>query len=447
MLGQKKAEELAKRALSLSQAEQTEVLIRTDDTALTRFANNVIHQNVSGSEARVTFRAVVGRQVGAASTNDLRDNGLKKAAERALTNARRQPEDPDFPGLPEPQPIVAVKVFDESTAALSPEARAIAVGVVCTLARERKLNAFGAFRTMTFELAVENSQGLFAYHAGTQADLQTVVMGEDGSGRAQASGWKADEIDAESVGQEAVEKAARAQNPRKVEPGAYTVVIDHYVTHDLLAMLNLHGMSAQAVQEGRSWMNDRLGQTVMSPLVSIWDDGLDPAGAPLPFDYEGAPRQRVQIVEKGVVCGPVYDRYTARREGRQTTGHKIPHDFPFFTGPLALNLFMAGGNSSVEDMIRSTEDGLYITRFWYTRVVHPRDCVVTGMTRDGTFRIERGEVTYPVKNLRFTQSYVRALANVQAVGKETPLLLDEMPGGVRAPALQIEGFHFTGSTV
>ncbi|HLE16595.1 MAG TPA: metallopeptidase TldD-related protein, partial [Anaerolineales bacterium] len=193
------------------------------------------------------------------------------------------------------------------------------------------------------------------------------------------------------------------------------------------------------------------GQQAMSALVSIWDDGLDPDGLPLPFDYEGTPKRRLEIVSQGVVQGPVYDRCTARRAGVDSTGHALPPNVPNFmrgAGPLAQNLFLGNGGSSLEEMIRSTERGLYITRFWYTRLVHPRDCVVTGMTRDGVFLIENGELAYPVKNLRFTQSYVQALAEVQAAGRETRLFKTEYGGrSIRVPALKIGDFNFTGMTV
>jgi PmbA protein len=205
------------------------------------------------------------------------------------------------------------------------------------------------------------------------------------------------------------------------------------------------------VLEGRSWMNGHQGEQAMNPLVSIWDDGLDPGGLPLPFDYEGVPKRRVEIVSQGVVQGPVFDRRTASRAGTQTTGHALSPDVPNFmrgAGPIAQNLFLSSGKSSLEEMIASTPRGLYITRFWYTRLVHPRDCVVTGMTRDGVFWIENGEIAYPVKNLRFTQSYVQALAEVEAVGRETRLLKTEYGSrAIRVPALKIGGFNFTGMTV
>jgi predicted Zn-dependent protease len=276
-------------------------------------------------------------------------------------------------------------------------------------------------------------------------------MGEDASGRAHASGWRLRDIPVDALGREAVQKAARGREPQDIEPGVYPVVLDPYVTQDLLSMLNLYGMGALSVLEGRSWMNERIGERAMSPLVSIWDDGLDLYGVPQPFDYEGTPRQRVEIVTEGVVQGPVHDRRTAQKMGTSSSGHALSPLVPTYLrayGPLALNLFMAPGDVGLDEMIASTERGLYITRFWYTRLVHPRDCVVTGMTRDGVFLIEDGEISRPLKNLRFTQSYVEALKFVEAVGNETRLLAEaDSRMTFRVPALKIREFNFTGSTL
>ncbi|NJD58066.1 MAG: TldD/PmbA family protein, partial [Anaerolineae bacterium] len=267
------------------------------------------------------------------------------------------------------------------------------------------------------------------------------------SGWSQGSAWKITELDVESLGKRAIDTAERGHTPVKIEPGEYTVILEHYATDDLLSSLNFYGMGAQAVQEGHSWMNDRLGQQVMSPQVNIWDDGCNTAGAPLPFDYEGVPKQKVDIVKEGVVIGPVYDRYSAAKEGKTSTGHATPITFRGF-GPIAAHLFMGPGSATVEEMVQSTQKGLYINRFWYTRLVHPRECVITGMTRDGVFMIENGEIAYPVKNLRYTMPYVQALANVEAVGKTAHLLIGEFGGiSTRVPALKIKGFNFTGSTV
>jgi PmbA protein len=446
MLGPEHSKALMQRALRASKAEQTEVLLVAQDQELTRFANNLIHQNVAETDVTLMIRAVMGKRQGVATTNNLSDEGIARAVEAAREAALRQPEDPDFKGLPGPHAPDGVRAFDEEAAAYAPEERAQAVGIVCRKAKEQGLTASGAFRTGAIEYALANSLGTMAYHPTTFADYIVTAMSDDSAGRAQASGWKVADINPEAVGDEALGKAARGRNPRQIEPGEYTVVVEPYVTEDIVGMLNFYGMSAQAVQESRSWMNDRMGKPEMSTLVSIWDDGHDPAGAPIPFDFEGVPKQRVDIVKHGIIGQPVYDSYTAAKEDRASTGHATPIAWGRF-GPLAMNIFMAPGDKSVDDMIASTQRGLYMTRFWYTRLVHPRDCIITGMTRDGLWLIENGQITDPVKNLRFTQSYVQALAGVEMVGREARLFIDENGLSARVPALKISAFNFTGVTV
>jgi len=447
MIGYENVEERLHRALELSAAEATEVVFQSNNSALTRFANNYIHQNVAEANATLTLKAVVGKQAGSATTNDLSDEGLEKVAERALAHAKSSPADPDLPDLPMPQTVIPATAYDLETDEIGPGVRASAVGRVCQIAKEKSLDAFGAFRTMSSETAVANSSGLFVYHPATTADFLVSVSGPAGSGRAQESAWNISDINPYEVGMEAINKAILAQNPRAIDPAKYTVVLEPYAVQDLILMLNFTGMGAQAVQEGYSWMNGRIGDQIMSPLVSIWDDGIDPAGLPMPFDFEGVPRQRVEIVEKGWLKGPVYDTYTANKEGKTSTGHAIPPNIMFFDGPLAQNLLMATGKSSVDEMIQETEFGLYITRFFYTRPVHPRDCVVTGMTRDGVFLIENGQLTKPVKDLRFTQSYLEAMADISAIGRERKTLIGELGGSVCVPAVKIDSFNFTGLTV
>jgi len=426
MLGNDFVKERINRALELSESDETQVVLLAQDQALTRFANNIIHQNVSESNGVVTITAVLGQRTGMASTNDLSDDGLSKTAAVALSHAKSSHEDPHFPGLPDPQEVEPVKAYDEETAACDPVVRAKAVGLICAQAKEQGLTAYGAFSTATAEAAVANSNGLSTYHHGTRAILQTTIAGDNGSSMSESSNWRVSQIDASLVGKAAIERALKAQNPRAVEPGRFDVVLGPYAVMDIVNNLNWTGISAKNVQEGGSWMVGRLGKQAMSPKISIWDDGRDPAGAPLPFDFEGVPRSKVSVVDGGVVRGPVYDRYTAAKDGAKTTGHASPPDFLWFSGPVALHLFMASGDTSQEEMIRSTKKGLYINRFWYTRTVHPRDCVITGMTRDGVWMIEEGELSYPVKDLRFTQSYIEALANVISVGSDRKMRISEM---------------------
>jgi predicted Zn-dependent protease len=451
MLGENEAKKICNQVISLLGKDAGEVMLRIDDEYLTRFANNHIHQNVSERNTRLMVKAHLGKSIGMANTNRLDTKALEEVVARAKTSAKASPDNPNYPGLPRLGKYQLVQAFDEITASCSPQERAEAVGKVCAQAKEKDLKAFGALATGTNEIAVANTEGVFTYHIGTRTGFSTVVMETDGdaSGWAQRTAWRFEDIPVAELGAFAIKKVEMGKNPQDIEPGEYPVVLDPYATNDLVMQLNMHGMGAQAVQEGRSWMVNRIGKKVFSPTVSIWDDGSDPNGVPMPFDYEGIPKQRVDIVKEGVVIGPVYDHATAQKDGKASTGHKLPPEgFISKLTPIASNLFMAPGESSVEDMIALTKRGIYITRFWYTRVVHPSDCVVTGMTRDGAFLIEDGKIASALKNLRFTQSYVDALAGVEALGKETHLLTassGRIP--VRVPALKLKSFNFTGQTV
>jgi predicted Zn-dependent protease len=451
MLERSQAERLLKQALSLSSADETETVLLGLESQLTRFANNGIHQHVAEANRYLVIRAALGQRVGVAATNDLTDAGMERAVETATAAAKLRPEDPDFPGLPETADVPAAVGFDEATAGYGPADRAQPIGVVCQRAKEKGCVASGAFRTSTHEWAVANSHGLFAYHPITEADLTTVVMTDDSSGFAADASWKVADVDVVALGEEAIDKALRSRNPQPLEPGVYPVVLEPYATHDLLETLAI-AAGANFLQEGRSWMSGRQGEQLMSPLISIWDDGLDPASWPLPFDFEGTPRQRVDIVRDGVAGDAVYDRTRAAKEGKESSGHALPAANPFNPwlntsrfGPIPLHTRLGTGDSTLAELVAGTERGLYVTRFWYTRTVHPRDAVVTGMTRDGTFLVEKGELTTPVRNLRFTQSYVDALAGTEAVGREARRMWSD-PGIHCAPALKLAAFNFTGAT-
>ena len=450
MLGENKAKKICKQILNLLGKDAGEVILQVYDEYLTRFANNYIHQNVSERDSKLIVKAHLGKRVGMAKTNHLDAKSLEEVVTRAKTNAEASPENPDYPGLPGETEYQLTQTFDELTAACTPKERAESIGKVCAQAKKKKLKAFGALSTRTSELSIANTEGVFAYHVGTEAKFSTVVMETDGdaSGWAHRTSWRIEDIPVDELGTSAIKKVEIGKNPRGLEPGEYPVVLDPYATLDLVTMLNFYGMGAQSVQEGRSWMVNRIGKKVFSPSVSIWDDGLDPNGIPLPFDFEGVPKQRVDIIKGGVVVGPVYDFATAHKDNKASTGHKLsPEPFLIRLGPVAFNLFMAPGDSTIEKMIASTERGIYITRFWYTRLVHPSDCVVTGMTRDGAYLIENGKIAYPVKNLRFTQSYVDALSGVEALGKNTHLLAAMGRTPTRVPALKLKSFNFTGQTV
>jgi predicted Zn-dependent protease len=445
MLGEKRIRELTEVILARSPADQTEVSIIAEESALTRFADSTIHQNVSETDTEVRIRVVLGTRVGVAATNNLDEEALTQAVETAIGLAQVGRENPDFKSLPGPQPLPKVQAFSEATAGCTPEQRAKGAGAICLQARDAGVVASGALTTAALEIAVTNSLGIFAYHRTTYANINTVIMSETSAGYAAALALDVNELDFGAVGREALDKCLRSQNPRSLEPGQYRVILEPYAAQDLIRMMAWTGFGAVAMQEKRSFMHGRIGEQIVDSRISIWDDGLSPAGLPWPFDLEGVPKQRVDLIKDGIAKGVVYDSYRAGKEDKASTGHALVAPNPF--GPLPLNIFFAPGDSTIEEMIQSTERGLYITRFHYTRPVEPKRVVITGMTRDGTFLIENGEIAYPVKNLRFTQSYLEALNNVEAIGRNTRLLTGMASiGGDSVPALMLDGFEFTGAT-
>ena len=446
MLGEKRVKELTDGILARSTADQTEVVVLAGDEYLTRFANSAIHQNVAETDSEVRIRVALGSRVGVATTNNLDDEALARTLENALSIARLQPENPDFKSLPGPQPTPEFTSFSQATASCTPEQRAEGAGTICMMAREAGVVASGALTTSLFEAGVANSLGVFGHFVTTYAEINTVIMSDTSAGYASDMALDVDDLEFEAIGREALDKCMRSQNPRTLEPGEYTVILEPYAVQDFIQMMTFTGFSAVAMQEGRSFMVGKIGQQIVDPRVSIWDDGQDPRGLPWPFDFEGVPKQRVDLIEKGVARGVVYDSYRAgKEEGKYSTGHALPA--PNARGPFPLNAFFGPGDATLEEMIASTERGLYVTRFHYTRPVEPTKVVVTGMTRDGTFLIENGKIAYPVKNLRFTQSYLDALNQVDMIGKELRLLSGMGGlGGTVQPALKLGSVNFTGAT-
>ena len=438
--------EVAERVLSLAAAEgatQAEVIVQDEDARLTRFANSQIHQNVAERNSSVNLRFVIGKRIGVASTNRLDEESLRRLAESAGRIARLQPELPDFTSLPEPGVVPDVDgACSPATATATPEARAEAARAVIGAADAAGVLAFGSYATNTERVTVANSLGIRVEEERTLGQLITVAMGPDGeAGYAEAAAVDHTQIDAEALGREAAGKAHGSRGARALEPGDYPVVLEEYAVVDLLDMLGYLGFSALAVQEERSFYEP--GKRIGSDLVSIWDDATDPEGTPSSFDYEGVGKQRVDLVRNGACDEVVYDSMTAGREGKRSTGHGLPAPNPW--GPFPLNQFMAPGDATREELVGGLERGLLVTRFHYTNPVHPKLAMVTGMTRDGLFLVEDGRVVSPVRNLRFTQSYLRALERVEAVGRERKLLRGFL-GSIVVPALRISAFTFTGAT-
>ncbi len=441
MLGQDRCRTILRQALARSRAGQTEALLLVQDSGLTRFANNTIHQNVAQTDAEVRVRAVLGKRVGVAVTHDLSPAGIEKVVGQALDIARVQEENPDFVSLPGPEPIPTLAAFYDCTARWGPEGRADWAASVCRLADEAGLSAAGAFQTGSYETAIANSLGIDAYYAVALAELNTTMASESSAGYAESVSLDAARVDAEALGREAIDRALRGRNPTDFEPCECPVVLETYAVADMVDNLAYLGFSALALQEGRSFM--RLGEKITGGKISIWDDAMDPTGVPMPFDYEGVPKRRLDILRSGVAENVAYDSYTALRVGKQSTGHALPA--PNSWGPFPMNQFMEEGEATLEQMIASIDRGLLVTRFWYTRPVEPMRAVITGMTRDGTFLIEHGEVSRPIKNLRFTESYLDALSRVDMLTRHTKLGYNGY-AATRVPAIKVSNFRFTGGT-
>lgn len=439
-------ESLVARALEEVREGEAEVLFSARDAALTRFANSRIHQNVAEHDATIRVRVVDEGRTGVATTNRTDADGLREVASRAVAICRRATPNPDGSPLPGPAPSTASPDlgYAEATARSDPEMRAAGARAVIIAGDAAGLETSGAFSTETATLAVANSRGMWNTHTVTQAKLLTVMMGANGaSGYAQATTPDVRAIDATAVGEEAADKAQRSGDAEDLGPGDYPVILEEYAVATVLEYLSWMGFSALAVEEGRSFME--LGQQVMGPNASIWDDGLDPSGMPTAIDFEGVPKRRVDLVVDGVARAVVHDTATARRAGTGSTGHGLPAPNAF--GPMAWNLFMAPGSSSKETMLSGIERGVWVTRFHYVNIVHARRGILTGMTKDGTFLIEDGRITRPIRNLRFTQSIPEAFSQIEAIAAETRLVAAEYSGIMaRVPALRIARFGFTGAT-
>lgn len=435
--------DVADRLLARSKADQTEVLVTAADHALTRFANNAIHQNVSVRGRTLQVRAVLGRRVGVATANAFDEEDLDRVAAEALTVAEHQPPNPDFQSLPGPCTAPAVQAHDPAVAAYSPAARAEAVKAAIDRAAAAGATASGAFSTESSLLLVANSLGVRAAYPSTEVRFTTVVAAGDGSGYASGVAWRLGDVNVPALSARAVEKCLAGRGPQPLPAGRYTVVLEPEAVGELLMYLAYVGFGAKAFQEGRSFMARRIGQRITGENITIVDDGLDPAGLPMPFDFEGVPKQRVTLINHGVAESVVYDTVSGGKEGRPSTGHALPASSTM--GPMPWNLAIAPGEASLEQMIAQTERGLLVTRFHYTNVAERTRAVLTGMTRDGTFLIENGAIAGPIKNMRYTESVLEAFKRVDLIGAQRERV-EGLLGASLVPAMRIRDFNFSGTT-
>ena len=442
------ASEVADRAVAMALeagATQAEAVVVDGASALTRFANNELHQSVAEDGVTINLRFVDGQRIGVASGNTLDDDALRRLAATAAETARHQPEQEWFRSLPEPGPVPLVDgAWAQGTAEADPDLRADAAAAIIGAARPVEAQAFGMVETTSETIAVVNSLGVDVNEQRSRSHVLTVMMGPGGgTGYADQVAVDFGAIDASALGREAAERTAAMKDPIELPAGDYPVVLDHYAAMDIALWLGFVGFNAQEVLERQSFFEP--GKVVASPLVNLADDGTDTDGTPASFDYEGVAKRRVPLIEAGVCREVVHDSKTAAAAGVASTGHALPAPNPW--GPFPFNMSMAAGETSREELIGGLERGLLVTRFHYTNAVHPKQVKITGMTKDGLFLVEDGRITAPVRNLRFTQSYLDALAAVEAVGSERRAVdADDYLGTIVVPALRIGSFDFTGTT-
>ena len=437
----------ARRLLENADGLQAEVLVGEEDGSLTRFANSEIHQNVTEHSVSMRVRVIDGGgRVGVASTNQLDEGSLRDVLARARQVAQAQEAHDDLPPLPGPADVNPLPVV-AATAESNPESRAEMVRLMCSRADAAGVRAFGMVSAGVTTYTLANTAGLMVSSPRCVAQARMVAMDNAGaSGFGARTSQSVDQLEVEMVAAEAVDRAVRYRDPVTLDPGHYTIVMEEEGIGELMEYMAYIGFGALAVEEGRSFM--RPGERVTGENIHIVDDGLDASGLPLPFDFEGMPKRRVELVRAGVAVGLVHDLATAKRASVLSTGHGLPAPNP--GGPMATNVYLEAGTAgSKDELLAGIERGIWVTRLWYVNVVEPTQSVLTGMTRDGTFLIEDGQVTRAVKNMRFTQSIMDAFAHCSAATAESKLTGGSDYGfttAFRVPAMRLDNFNFTSAT-
>jgi PmbA protein len=438
----KRREELAERVLALSGADQTEVTVGTEDADLTRFTHEEIHQNVARSDSSVAVRAIIGLRTGVAGTNLLDEASLRSTVDRAIEMARLAPEDPQLAPLPSGGPTTTPEgAYVKATADAAPQLRAGMADAVFKVAEAHKFWCAGFVRTQSAGFTIANSNGARASFDGTDSGINVKMNAADSTGYGQAYSPDARKLDAHRVASTAASKAKDTAQPQAVEPGAWTVIMEPAAFGEFFAYIAQH-FSAQAYDEGSSFLSDGLDKPYFGENVTIVDDYSNALAPSMPFDFEGQPKQKVTLVENGVAKAFVTDSYWAKKLDRENTGHALPA--PNAYGPQAIDLIVKPGSKPLEQLIAETKRGLLISRFWYIRTVDQKKAIVTGMTRDGTFLIENGKVGGGVRNMRFNQSILAALGKCEF--SNAPQRTGDYWFSTVVPAAKIEGFTFSSGT-
>ena len=460
MLTQQQASDTFDRIRKLSTADEVEVHFSGGKFALTRFANNTIHQNVAEENHVVSVRSVFGSRTARASTNRMDDESLRQVVKSSENLARVQHPDPDLLPMPDAREAstagvapVATRHFQQ-TSAITPEIRAEGVKKIVGVADQHKLTTAGVFSSGESFEGIFNSSGLHRWHTQSSAEVSITMLADDSSGWQKASSPNVANLDALGLAEVAAQKAVDSAQPKEIPAGKYTVILEPAAVLDIVGFM-FWDYSGMAILDQRSFLTGRIGKKLFGENITIIDDAAHPLQSGSPFDGEGVLRHRVPLVENGIVKSVVYARATAARMKKsehrdnvgpiEATGHGFP--LPNEMGEMPLNIVFAPVENSqtLEQMIASTERGVLVTRLWYIREVEPFEKMLTGMTRDGTFLVENGRVKSGIRNFRFNESLIHMLSNVEAMS--TPVRsCGEESFDMVVPAMKVRDFNFTEAT-
>lgn len=436
ILNKEQAQALLKKVVAYSKADECEVGLSGSEGGNIRYARNAISTSGDISTLSLAVTSTYGKKSGTATINEFDDASLEKVVRRAEELAQLAPENPEYMPLKGPADFKESITYVPATAAMTPDSRAEAVAKSINVAKEAKLEAAGFLENTTGFNAVMNSKGLFAFNQDTNVIFSITTRNEAGT----ASGYAArgyndvNKLDTYTATKISASKANGSLGARAIEPGKYTVILEPVAATYMLENM-FRGFDARSADEGRSFMSkpgggNRLGEKLMDEKVNIYSD---PFNADLPaatWNREGFPLERTSWIDKGVVKNLAYSQYWAKQK------NVAPVQFPS-------NVIMQGGDASLEEMIKSTERGILVSRLWYIRLVDPQTLLLTGLTRDGTFYIENGQIKFPIKNMRFNESPVIMLNNVEALGKPERSISVESYRSYLVPPMKIRDFTFT----
>ena len=429
----------AARALGVSEIE---AIVSEETQSLTRFANNAIHQNVSERSTQLSVRPVIEGRTARATTNRLDRDGIRDVVAEAVAITRLNESDADLPPLAGPAEVPDLERYFETTAQATPAERALAVAEAIRAVSGAGQTAAGIYSTDATRFELYNARGVSASYRESMARFSITAMAGDSSGWAKASACDLRVLDPVALARSAARKAAGSRDPREMPAGRYTVILEPAAVLDLVGQM-FADFSGTAIRDGRSFLNDRIGKKLFGENITVYDDAAHPLQSGAAFDAEGVPRRRLTLVEDGVVREIAYCRQAAALAGVAPTGHGFP--LPNDTGEAPMNIVIAGGATSVEEMVAATERGILVTRLWYIREVDPYEKIFTGMTRDGTFLVEGGQVTSGVRNFRFNVGLMEMLSNVEALSPAVRASGEETFDMV-VPAMKVRGFNFTEVT-